>query len=69
MLAIVADEVGESEPIVAGDEIQARIGAASIVAVEVAAARETRGQFPDIAAIALPEAANAIAVFAIPLAP
>ena len=69
MFLIVADEIGEREAVVTGNEVEARVRSASIVSVEVTAPRESRCDFPDMAAIAFPEAANAIPVFAIPLAP
>ena len=69
VLLVVGDEVGKGEPIMAGDEIEARMGAAPIAEVEVAAAGESGGEFSDTGAGAFPETANAIAVTAVPFGP
>src|SRR5919112_3587718 len=69
VLGVIADEIVQSEAIVAGYEVDARLGRAAIVLVEIAAAGEPRGQLADLACVATPEAANRITVFPIPLAP
>jgi len=44
VLLVVADEIGEREPIVRGDEIDAGVRPASTLLVEIAAAGQTRRQ-------------------------
>ncbi len=69
VLAVVAHQVLQREAVVASDEIDARERLPAAVGVEVARAGEPRGEFGNGAAVALPEAADAIAVFAVPLGP
>ncbi len=69
VLAGVADEVGESEAVVGGDEIDAAEGGALAPAVHVLAAAETLGETGGGAGAVRPETPHAVAVFAIELAP
>src|SRR5262249_955939 len=68
-LVVVAGQVLEREAVVARDEVDARVGAAAALLVQVAAAGEPGGEFRDRAAVALPELADAVAVLAVPLRP
>src|SRR4051794_23964103 len=52
-----------------GDEVDAGVGLAAIALVEIAGACEALRQFRDQTAMAFPEAPNAVAVLAVPLAP
>ena len=47
VLAVVADEVGQGEAVVAGDEVDAGVGAATARRVDVARAGEARGELGD----------------------
>src|SRR5207237_2743379 len=69
VLLFVADEVGEREAVVRGDEVDAGVGAPAALLVEVAAAGETRRQLGDRTAIAAPETAHRVAGLAVPLRP
>ena len=69
VLVVVADQVVQREAVVAGDEVDAGVGLAAVVLVEVAAAGQPRGELGGGAAVALPEAADAVAVLAVPLGP
>ena len=70
VLVVVADQVGEGEAVVAGDEVDAGVGAAAARGVDVAGARQSReassGTWPGVAA---PEPPHAVAVRAVPLRP
>ena len=47
MLLVVADEIVEGEAVVRGDEIDARVGTAAAVLVEIGASRQAIGEFAD----------------------
>src|SRR6185436_9638752 len=69
VLAVVADEVGQREAVVRGDEVDARVRTPPALLVEIAAAREPRRQLGERAAVAAPEAPYRVAVLAVPLRP
>src|SRR4030095_1707302 len=69
VLLVVADEIGQREAVVRGDEIDARVRAASALLVEIAAAGDARRELGHAPAIAEPEAADRVAVLAVPLGP
>ena len=69
VLGVVADEIAEAEAVVAGDEVDAGRGAASIVLVQVGAAGEPGCQLGDGSAVPFPVAADTVAVASIPLGP
>src|SRR5262249_59179592 len=58
----VGDEVGEGEAVVGGDEVDARVRSAPALLVEIAGAGEAIGELGDLAGIALPVAADGVAV-------
>src|SRR5262249_19254527 len=58
----VGDEVGEGEAVVGGDEVDARVGSASTLLVEIAGAGEAIGELGNLAGIALPVAADGVAI-------
>src|SRR5262249_24247565 len=65
----VGDGIGEGEAVVGGDEVDARIGAAAALLLEVARTGEAVGELGDLAGIALPVAANGVAIAPVPLRP
>ena len=69
VLLVVGDEVVQREAVVRGDEVDAGVGPAAVVLVEVAAAGQAVGELADLAVVALPEAAHGVAVLAVPLRP
>ena len=69
VLVVVGDQVVQREAVVAGDEVDAGVRAAAAPLVQVARAAEPRGELRHHAAVALPEAADAVAVLAVPLGP
>ena len=69
VLLVVADEIAEGEAVVRGDEVDAGVGLAAVVLVEVAGAGEAVGEVGELAGVALPEAADGVAVLAVPLGP
>ena len=68
-LCVVADEVGEREAVVGGDEVDARVGPPAARLVEVARAGEAIAELRELPAVAPPEAADGVAVLAVPLRP
>ena len=66
---LVADEVGEGEAVMAGDEIDARVGAAPARGVDVARAGETRRQLGHLPGVAAPEPPHGVTERAVPLRP
>src|SRR5262249_5759115 len=69
VLPVMADEVGQGEAVVAGEEVDAPGGGAEVVRVEVARARpggRRRARDPRLAA---PDASDHVAVTAVPLRP
>ena len=66
VLFIVADQVVESETVVRGNEIDARIWASPIVSIKIGAPSEPVPHLADAALIAFPKTANRVAVFAVP---
>src|SRR3954452_24121171 len=52
-----------------GDEIDAGIGTAPAVFIEVAAAAEPRSEFRDDPAVAFPEPPHGVAIFSVPFRP
>src|SRR5205823_11369371 len=69
VLVVVGDEVAQREAVVAGDEVDRRIGPAAVVLVEIARAGQAVAQLRDAGLGATPEVADAVAVFAVPLGP
>ena len=69
VLRVVADEVAQGEAVVGGHEVDAGEGRAALVRVEVAGARQPRGELGQHAALGPPVVADAVAVLAVPLAP
>ena len=69
VLVVVADQIGQGETIMAGDEINGVAGAAAMVAVEIRAARYTGSQRGYLAGMAAHEGANIIPEAAIPFRP
>ena len=65
----VADQVVESEAVVAGDKVDARLGSFARLGVDVGAAADAAGSRADHPIIAAPETADIIPVPAIPLCP
>ncbi len=66
---VVADQVAEGEAVVGGDEVDAGVGLAAVVLVEVAGTGEAVGEIGELAGVALPELADGVAVLAVPLGP
>ena len=69
VLVVIADQIVQGEPIVRGHEVNARVGTASAVLIQVRAAGETVRDLTDVALIALPKMPDHIAVFAVPFRP
>ena len=69
VLALVAHEVVERVAVVRRDEVDAVVRPAAAGLVEVAGAGEPRGHRAGHAAVAAPEAADVVAVVAVPLGP
>ena len=69
VLLVVADQVAQRESVVCGDEIDAGIGAASAVLVQVARAGQPVCDFAEQAALAFPVGANDVAVAPVPFGP
>ena len=69
MFVVVTDEIAQGEAIVGGDEVDAGVGLAAVGGVEVGASREAVAQLGHLARVALPEAADGIAVLAVPFGP
>ncbi|EXI74696.1 MAG: hypothetical protein AW07_01624 [Candidatus Accumulibacter sp. SK-11] len=68
-LVVVADQVVQREAIMGGDEVDAGIGSAATVLVQIAGAGETVGELPHHAALTAPVIAHDVPVLAIPLGP
>ena len=66
VLAVEADQVGQGEAVVGGEEVDRAPHRRRLVAKQVGAARQPLGQGPAAALIALPEAAQVIAEAAVP---
>ncbi len=69
VLAVVADQVGEGEPVVAGDEVDRLLRLAIGVRVQVRAADQPLAHGPDAAGIAAHEPTHVIPEAAVPLHP
>src|SRR5207302_5460112 len=69
VLAFVAHQVVQREPVVRGDEVDAGVGSTAARLIEVARPREPRGQLRDLAEVATPESADRVAIFAVPFGP
>src|SRR6516165_6963829 len=69
VLAVVGHQVVEGEAVVAGDEVDAVAGHALLPLVEVGAAGEAPGEIAGLPRVAPDEAANRVAVAAVPLRP
>src|SRR5271165_1932979 len=69
VLALVADEIAQRKAVMAGHKIHACAGPATGLLIKIAAARQTRGQLRDRAAVAFPKAPHAITILTIPLRP
>ena len=69
VLAVVGDEVVEGEAVVTGDEVDALLGLALLVAVERRAADQAVGEALDRAVVAAEEAADIVAEAAVPFLP
>jgi hypothetical protein len=69
VLVVVGDEVVEREAVVTGHEVDALLRLPLLVAVEVGAAQETRGQSGDRARVCPQEAAHVVAKAPVPLLP
>ena len=68
VLLVVGDEVVQREAVVRGDEVDRRERPPAVGLVEVAGAREPRGEVGDFR-LAAPEVAHRVAVDAVPLRP
>ena len=66
---VVTDEVVQREPVVARDEVHGVPGQPPVGLVQVGAATNSVGEEADEPGVPAPEAANVVAVFAVPLAP
>src|SRR5437588_547340 len=55
VLLVVADEVSKGEAVVRGDEVDAGVRASASALVEVAAARQTKGEVVQLPSVAAPE--------------
>src|SRR4029450_384099 len=66
---VVRDEIVEREPVVPGDEVDAREGPAARAFVEVGAAGEPIGELAQRPLRAPPVVAHGVPVFAVPLRP
>ena len=69
MLAVVADQIGQGEAVVAGDEVDAGLGFALLVAVDVGAADQPLADIASQAGIAFEEVAHVIAEATVPFLP
>src|SRR3712207_7557070 len=67
--SVLGDQVVEREPVVRGDEVDARHRAPAGVLVEVGRAGEPAGELADGGGLAAPEVADGVAVLAVPLGP
>src|SRR5205814_264135 len=66
---VVAHQVFQRETIVAGHEVDAGVGPAAALLIEIAAAAQAGGKFGNRAPLPLPETADGIAILAVPLCP
>ncbi len=69
VLLVVADQVFQREAIVCSDEIDAGVGTAAIILIQIAAAGKAVTEIRKLSFVALPIAANGIAIFTVPLRP
>src|SRR5262249_21746415 len=69
VLAVVGDEVVEREAVVAGDEVDALLGLALLVAVNLRAADDAVGDAAQRARLAAEEVTDVVAEAAVPLLP
>ena len=69
VLLLVRDQVVEREAVVAGDEVDAGLRIAVLVAVDVRAAEEPLGEVPDLARLGPHERAHVVAEPPVPLHP
>ena len=69
VLVVVGDQVGQGEPVVGGDEVDAGEGAPARGLVEIGAAGQPLGQLADGGTSLAPVVADGVAVAAVPLRP
>src|SRR5207249_8553395 len=69
VLVLIAHQVVEGEAVVAGNEVDRGQWAPTAGLIEIAAAREPRGELTHLPRVAPPEQAYGIAVLAVPFPP
>ena len=69
MFFVVGDEIPEREAVVAGDKVDRMVRQPAGILIEIGAAAQPGRQGADHAFLAAPEAADVVAVFAVPLRP
>ncbi len=69
VLLVVADEVGQGEPVVGGHEVDARHRTAGVGLVQVARSCEALRELAQRGRLAAPEVPDGVAVLAVPLRP
>ena len=69
VLLVVGDQVVQREAVVRGDEVDAGLGGAAVVLVQVGRARDARRELAERRGLAAPEVAHGVAVLAVPLGP
>ena len=69
VLVVVGDQIAQREPVVGGHEVDAGVGPAGVVLVQVGAAGQPGGQLVDRARFAPPEVADGVTVLPVPLGP
>ena len=69
VLLVVAHEVGEREPVVSRDEVDARVRTPAALFIQIAAAGQSGCQLGDTGAVAAPEPSHGIAVLPVPFGP
>src|SRR5215813_7365699 len=69
VLLVIADEIGESEPIVGSDKIDTGMWSAAFPFVQVTASGQPVGEAAYLSTIAFPEATYGIPILGIPFRP
>src|SRR5690606_22229262 len=69
VLLVVGPEIGQRETVMRGDEVDARPGATAAVLEEVRRAEKAGGEARERLLLALPVAADIVAIAAVPLGP
>ena len=69
MLGVVGDQVVQGEAVVAGDEVDAVVGGAAVVAIQVRGTGKPPAHFGDVPGVALGETAHGVAEAAVPFGP